>query len=152
MKFTRLISMSLAFVAFLAACSSSGVDARKVIAAYNEAVIQAHRTGDISKLTEVADAREARAIAVTVDTKRSAGLVLEATLESLEIEAVKKGSEKDMTVETKERWRYFDRRLAPGASPGPVISADMKMRYICALQDGRWKVAQIETIANNVKK
>jgi hypothetical protein len=73
--------------------------------------------------------------------------VLESQLESFEVTRAK-ATRDTATVETRERWRYHDRRLQPGAPPGPEIASLMTMRYSLVRESGRWKVAQVATNAS----
>lgn len=127
-------------------CSHQKDEPLKIVRAYNEAVIYAHKTGDTSRLTEVAGDREARIISILIDTKRAAGLVLESTLEDIKVINVEKINSNSMIITTSERWRYYDRPLKPGKSLGPVIKAFMKVKYECGKIDGKWKVMKIAVL------
>ncbi|HEY6009511.1 MAG TPA: hypothetical protein VIU40_14395 [Geobacteraceae bacterium] len=146
----RLLISCLLLISF-AGCSGENREAQRLVRAYNDAVIQAYRSGDTGRLADVAGDRELRIITTLLDVKRSAGLVLEATLESLQVTGVEKAGAGDMTVETQERWSYQDRSLAPGAPPGRLIRADMAMRYSCAREGGKWKVIRVATVSNTVE-
>jgi hypothetical protein len=134
--------MCLALVPAAFACTRTD-DPLKIVRAYNDAVILAHRTGDTSRLADVAGEREARLVSVLIATKRGAGLVLEATLENLAVDRVQKPSVASMLIETSERWRYFDRPLKLGGNPGQPILAAMKVRYECEQSGGAWKVMKM---------
>jgi hypothetical protein len=129
------------------ACSHSD-DPLRIVQTYNNAVILAHRTGDISKLGDVAGEREARIVGVLVTTKRGAGLVLEATLERIEVLRVERSGSDSQIIETSEQWRYYDRPLKPGKSPGQIIEAAMKLQYECARTDNIWKVMKVNVLEN----
>ncbi len=132
------------------ACTRSD-DPLRIVRNYNDAVILAHRTGDISKLGDVAGEREARVVGVLVNTKRGAGLVLEATLERIEVLRSQKSGPDSQIIETSEQWRYYDRPLKPGSSPGQVIEADMKVQYECERTDKIWKVVKVKVLENKFK-
>jgi len=123
-------------------------DPLRIVQTYNNAVILAHRTGDISKLGDVAGEREARIVGVLVTTKRGAGIVLEATLEHIEVLRTKKSGTDSQIIETSEQWRYYDRPLKPGNSPGQIIEAAMKVQYECARMDNTWKVMKVKVLEN----
>jgi hypothetical protein len=100
-------------------------------------------------MPRVAAAKEAERVRVLVDLKSSSKLVLESTLEAFEttrIQAAPEGG--GASVETRERWRYFDRHLVPGEPPGPTFVSDMTMRYDLVREDGRWKVRDVTTLSN----
>ncbi len=142
------IGAILSLAAF--ACTRSD-DPLRIVRNYNDAVILAHRTGDISKLSDVAGEREARIVGVLVNTKRGAGLVLEATLERIEVLRSQKSGPDSMIIETSEQWRYYDRPLKPGSSPGQVIEADMKVQYECERTGKIWKVMKVKVLENKFK-
>jgi hypothetical protein len=142
-----------AFLLFLsvAACGAARDperdDLERAVRAYNDAVIRAHRERDAALASDIVTARELRKIIAIVDLKRGAELVLEADVDRLEVDAVEPLDDRRL-VRTTERWRYRDRPLAPGASPGPLLVADMSMEYQLLKEDGRWKVNQVRTLSN----
>lgn len=137
--------MCVALVPAAFACTRAD-DPLKIVRAYNDAVILAHRTGDTSRLAGVAGESEARIVSVLVATKRGSGLVLEATLEHLAVDRVQKTSAATMVIETNERWRYFDRPLQPGGNPAQPILAAMKVLYECERSAGAWKVMKVKVL------
>ena len=135
-----------------ASCDRGGREGERVVRRYNEAVINAYRSGDAARLSEVAGEREARTIATLIDVKRGAGLVLDPVLETLEVTSVQKEGQDRMQVETKEKWRYQDRSVAPGGTPGPLVMAEMRMRYDCERVSGTWKIMKVTTLENRATK
>lgn len=134
----------------LAACARPEREVERAVRAYDEALVVAYRTGDASRMGEVAAEDEARRVAMLVDIKASAQLVLEATIEALEVTRVEAGARPDAAAaETRERWRYFDRHLRPGEAPGPTIVSEMTMRYDLVREGGRWKVSAVKTLARH---
>ncbi len=142
--------MGMLFSLAAFACTHSD-DPLRIVRTYNDAVILAHRTGDISKLGDVAGERESRIVGVLVNTKRGAGLVLEATLERIEVLRSEKTGPDSRIIETNEQWRYYDRPLKPGSSPGQVIEADMKVQYECERTGNTWKVMKVKVLENKFK-
>lgn len=136
----------------LAACSRSASDAAaRAVREYDDELIRAFRTSNPSRIAGVATRTEADRVLVLVDLKSSNRLVLESTLERFEVVSSRAFIDgKSATVETKERWRYFDRPIAPGRSPGPEIVSEMRMRYELAWDSGRWKVADVTTLENAI--
>ncbi len=133
----------------LAACSRPEREAATAVREYDDALVVAYRTGDASGMGRVAAAKEAERVRVLVDLKSASRMVLESTLEVFEATNVRVAPPGDAaSVETKERWRYFDRHLEPGEEPGPTVVSDMAMRYDLVREGGRWKVAQVTTLAN----
>lgn len=135
----------------LAACGGRAGDAAQAVRDYDAALVRAFRMSDPSRMTEVATQKEADRIRVIADLKAASRLVLESTLERLDVRSseVAAGGQR-ATVETAERWRYFDRALSPGRSPGPAIVSEMRMRYDLVWEGGRWKVAQVTTVSNEI--
>jgi hypothetical protein len=144
--------ISFLFLLSTAACTGDDREAGQLVRSYNDALIQAYRSGETDRLREVAGDRELRIVTTLLDIKRSSGLVLEAAVESLDVTGVKKGEADHMTVETRESWRYQDRSLTPGAAPGRLIHADMVMRYSCEREKGKWRVVRVATLRNAVRE
>jgi hypothetical protein len=140
-----LIGTALILAGF--ACTRAD-DPLKIVRAYNDAVILAHRTGDTGRLAEVAGEREAGLVSVLVMTKRGAGLVMEATLERLQVLDSRKTVPGSLIIETSEQWRYYDRPLKPGSSPGQTIEAAMKVQYECERTGTAWKVMKVKVLEN----
>jgi len=138
---------------FILSCSEPlNTNALNLVSAYNKASIHAFRTSDFSLLGNVAGDKELRVIKVLVESKQYGGVVLESTLEKLELVSVKESGTTGMIVDTKERWRYYDRPLSPKMPPGPVFVGEMTMRYDCSKASGKWKVMKVTTIANKTEK
>ena len=142
-------ALATAVLAAAAACSRPAGDAARAVREYDDVLVRAYRDGDTSGMARVASAKEAGRVRVLVDLKSAGKLVLESTLESFEVVRadVAPGGDR-ATVETRERWRYFDRHLRPGDAPGPTFVADMSMRYDLVREDGRFKVGGVTTLAN----
>jgi len=132
----------------ISGCGTGHDDAVRAVRAYDEALIRAYRASDISALKAVATEAEVKRLFVLIDLKRSNGLVLESTLEGLRVISEQKSGEKAMVVETRERWRYYDRPLEPGRQLGQVFVADMSMRYHLVLDEENWKVDHGETLSS----
>lgn len=137
----------LLLFAGLAGCSGPCADAEKLVRAYNEASINAYRTGDVTRLSLIADEKELRKIKVLLDIKRREGLVLESEMKSLEVTSCTQPAQDSMTVETRERWRYFDRPIKPGIPAGKVFMADMELTYMFRRMSGAWKVGQVKAVS-----
>jgi hypothetical protein len=141
----RAVVLALA----IAACSRPEREVARVVREYDEALVVAYRTGDASRMTKVASAKEAERIRVLVDLKSASRLVLESTLEAFEATRVQLApGAGTASVETKERWRYLDRRLDPGEEPGAPFVSEMTMRYDLAREGGRWTVRDVTTLSS----
>ena len=146
---SRTLIAAVALTASVAACRD-GADAEveRAVRDYDEALVQAFRAGDARTVRAFALEKEANRVVVLVDLKRSNGIVLESTLERLEVTGTSRTGPGGRTVETVERWRYFDRPLAPGRPPGTVFVAEMRMRYELAREEDRWKVESVRTLSS----
>jgi hypothetical protein len=138
-----------ALLALLACARGTDREVAAAVRAYDDALVLAYRTGDASRMTAVAAADEARRVQVLVDLKAAAQLVLEATLEELEVTRVEAGAR--AVAETRERWRYYDRHLRPGEPSGPTIVSEMTMRYDLVREGGRWKVSAVKTLSSGTR-
>jgi len=130
-------------VAVLAACSSDRSEAERAVRAYDEALVAAYRANDPALVAPRVTARELRKVTALIDLKRSNGIVLESTLESLEVESASRPAPDRLQVSTRERWRYFDRPLAPGSPTGQVFVAVMALDYQLVREGGAWKVDEL---------
>lgn len=143
-------SAALALLA-ASACSTDRREAERAVRAYDEAVIQAYRARDLSKLREVATEREWGKVQTLVDLKAAGRLVLESELESLAVTEVQGGSPDRMAARTRERWRYWDRPLDPGKPQGTVFVADMTLEYhLVRERGGPWKVDAVRALSNEL--
>jgi hypothetical protein len=122
--------------------------AEHAVRAYDEALAEAYRMSDASRLSEVAGEREVGRVQVLIDLKRSSGLVLESRIESLTVTDVRPVRPDGLEVRTRERWRYHDRPTRPGRPPGPVFVADMEMEWSLARVRGKWRVEKGRTLSS----
>lgn len=139
-------STLIALVLAQGACDANRRDGEAAVRAYNDALIEAYRTADPAGLEAVAGPDECRRIQVLIDLKESNRIVLESTLESLEVISVEPAESGGLQVETQERWRYRDRPKDPGRPPGDELVAETGLRYDLAFRDGRLKVVEAETL------
>jgi hypothetical protein len=143
-------ALLLPLVAALA-CAPGDRDRRaaeQAVRAYDEALVRAFRSGDREGMRETATEREATRVRVLVVVKSADRLVLESTLERLDVVSAAPAGTDGFTVRTAERWRYHDRPLDPGRTAGPVFVAEMKLEYEVAREAGRWRVARVRTLAS----
>ena len=86
---------------------------------------------------------------VLVRIKGERRVVLESALESFEVVRIEAPARGAAVVDARERWRYVERPLDPGAAAGPPVVSAMTMRYHLGPEGGRLKVRQVETIASD---
>jgi hypothetical protein len=135
-------------LALAAGCGADRREAEGAVRAYNEAAIHAYRTRDFAPLQKVATEKEWGRVVVLVDLKSASKLVLESELQALEVTKVERPGPDGMVVETRERWRYYDRPLEPGRPAGQVFVADMVLRYeFERAKEGGWRMGQARTLS-----
>ena len=140
----REILLFLLATSILWGCAENSTEAvTAVVRAYNNAVIEAYRTGSAQPLLPYASEKEMNKVQVLVDLKMSNRLVLESELQSLELLSAVREPDDTYTVRTRERWKYFDRPLQVGVPPGPTFVADMFIRYTLRREGDRWKVQKL---------
>ncbi len=144
---TRRAAAALA-IAVAAGCGSDRRDAERTVRAYDEAAILAYRARDFGPLQQVATQAEWGRVVVLVDLKAGARLVLESTLESLEVTEARRAGPGAMVVRTRERWRYHDRPLDPGSARGPEFVAEMTLEYQLVREGDRWRVDRTRTLSS----
>jgi hypothetical protein len=141
----------LLVAAALLACAPGDRDRReaeRAVRAYDDALVRAFRTSDLEGMRATATEAEASRVRVLVDLKIADRLVLESTLERLEVLSATRAGGDGFTVRTAERWRYFDRPLDPGRPVGRAVLAEMQMEYDVAREGGRWLIARARTLSN----
>lgn len=122
--------------------------AERAVSAYAEALTEAYRMSDASRLRDVAGEKEVGRVRVLIDLKRSSGLVLESRIESFTVTGVRAAGPDGLVVRTRERWRYHDRPTRPGRPPGPVFVAEMEMEWDLARVRGTWRVEKGRTLSS----
>jgi hypothetical protein len=142
-------ALALALVLALGACRSGEREAVGAVRAYDDTLVAAFRTGDASGLRDVASEDEARRVEVLLAIKAERRVVLESALESFEVVRVEVPARGAALVDARERWRYLERPLDPGAAAGPPVVSAMTMRYHLGPEGGRLKVRQVESIASD---
>ncbi len=135
-------------LALAAACGSERREAERTVRAYDDASVLAYRTRDFGPLQAVATRGEWGRVVVLVDLKTAARLVLESTLELLEVTDARRADPGTMAVRTRERWRYHDRPLDPGKAQGPELVAEMTLEYQLVRDGDRWKVDRVRTLSS----
>lgn len=142
-----LVALALA-PALLAGCSrelawADRTRGKDAVRRYLDASRAAYLANDPALLAPVATERELRKVIALIDLKRANGLVLDGTVESLEVQRVTRTEDGKLQVATRERWRYFDRPAAGGGPSGQVFVAVMELDYDLVLEGGAWKVAEV---------
>jgi hypothetical protein len=122
--------------------------AERAVRAYDEALAEAYRMSDASRLSQVAGEGEVGRVQVLIDLKLSSALVLESRIESLTVTDVRAAGPDGLVVRTRERWRYHDRPTRPGRPPGPVFVAEMEMEWDLARVRGTWRVEKGRTLSS----
>lgn len=125
----------------LLGCSGLSDDrAEKLIRRYNEQVVEAYRTADVS-VVKAASAEERRKLTVLVDVNLDMSINLDAQLRSLAVEKVERAGG-ELLVTTRESWRYVERRTGTGEQVGPVGEDEYFIEYQLGERAGEWVVVQ----------
>jgi hypothetical protein len=147
----RLFAAAAVTIASVLAAACSDPDraaAEAAVRAYNEALVLAYRTSDPAPVEPLVTRKELGKLIALIDLKTAAGLVLESTLEELEVTSVEKTDPEHMVVRTGERWRYFDRPRKPGAAPSQEFVARMTLEYTFVTDGVEWRMDQARTLEN----
>ena len=146
MKHSLSLVLSVLFsITLLSACADTTKETVvKVIRDYNNAAIEAYRTGTAKPLLAYADEKEVNKVQILVDLKTSNKLILESKLVTLEVISSTRETDGRYSVRTKERWKYFDRPLRVGAAPGPVFIADIYLEYLLQTAGSNWKIQKVK--------
>jgi hypothetical protein len=141
---TSRLSLVAACALAAAACHrASDADAERLVRAYLTRLVEAYRASDAEIAAPVVSEREATKLTGLIGVKRDADLTLDAELLEIAFDRFeRKGSE--VVVETRERWRYRDRRIGTGKQVGDESYDAYRMRYHLAHEKGRWVVDRLE--------
>jgi hypothetical protein len=146
---TRFGTAVLSAVA-LAACSRERISpeeqgAQATVRRYDEALVQAYRTGNAELLADVAEPEEVKRVATLIATLAERGEVMEARQTEFHVLGVTVNlREKAVTlVDVVETWRYEHRSLADRDAVVPAKTATYRLAYDLTHDGGRFKVWQI---------
>ena len=145
--------LAAALVAAAAGSLGCGGDRREAEAlarGYVTALAAAYRQNDPAPVAPLVGARHLRKVSTLIDLKRTARLVLESEVESLEVTAVERTAPDRLVVRTRERWSYQDRPLDPGASPGPRHVVLLALEYAFLREGGAWKLDEAKALSSEV--
>lgn len=117
--------------------------AKQAVQAYLDASRAAYLANNPALLAPAATVREVNKVTALIDLKRGNGLVLDGTVESLELQRVSRPEDDKLLVATRERWRYFDRPASGKGPNGQVFVAVMELDYDLVREGGVWKVAEV---------
>lgn len=145
-----LLVAALAVAAGLAGCRGDRGEAEALARAYVAALASAYRQSDPAPLTPLAGEHHLRKVSALIDLKKAARLVLESEAESLEVTAVERPAPARLVVRTRERWRYQDRPLDPGATPGPRYLVVLALEYAFVRDGGAWKLEEARALSSEV--
>lgn len=118
-------------------------EAQKLVARYDQAVIQAYRLNDVRRVDPVVlpDSVEGRRLTGLIGVRMDMGISLDASLLSLQIMDVQqKGGQ--LLVRAHERWSYRDRKMGTGAPVGQPSDDDYELEYRFQRQGRAWLVSE----------
>lgn len=118
-------------------------EAVRIVRVYNDAVIQALRSGDARLIDPVTGPEEGRKLTGLIGVKLDQGITMDATLLDFRLVDVAYGRD-EVVVSTEERWHYLERRIGSGEQVGPESRDHYFMRYHVRRPEKRWVVDRIE--------
>jgi hypothetical protein len=127
----------------LAGCGRpSREQARQLVERYNKAVSEAYRRADVKLIDPVVGPAEGSKLTGLIGVRLDMGLTLDSQLLFLEVTGVepKKG---ELRVQTRERWRYCDRKIGTGERVGEESLDSYEMLYIFKRLNKEWVVDEI---------
>ena len=140
----RLIPAVALCLLSLSACDRFGrSDAEALVRRYNERNIQAFRSGDARLTEETTGEAEGKKLVGLIGVRADLGLVLDSSILEFEVtEARRAGG--GWEVETRERWRWQQRRADDGTPVGPDSTDAYWVKYRVGKEGDRWVVQAIE--------
>jgi hypothetical protein len=143
-------ALAAAAAAGSAGCGGDRREAERLARGYVAALAAAYRQNDPAPVAPLVGARHLGKVSTLIDLKRTARLVLESEAESLEVTAVERPAPDRLVVRTRERWRYQDRPLDPGANPGPRHVVVLALEYAFVREGGAWKLDEAKALSSEV--
>jgi hypothetical protein len=134
-------------VAAIAACQGvSNEEALQLVERYNRVVCEAYRRGDVNLIDPVVGPNEGKKLTGLIGVRLDMGMTLDAELLSLEVTGVEQ-HEHTLQVQTRERWRYRDRKIGTGEQIGEESLDYYEMLYIFKKINKAWMVDKIKFTA-----
>jgi len=124
---------------------TSSAEGEQIVRRYLALLVDAYRTSDANLADPAVTDKEGRKLTGLIGVKLDMGIYLDARLLELEVGRVER-SEKVMLIETRERWRYRDRRIGSGAQVGAESIDSYAIRYHFVQDKGHWLVDQLEFV------
>lgn len=141
------VLLALVCITGLTACSRvSQPQARQLVERYNTVVSEAYRRGDVKIVDSVVGPNEGRKLTGLIGVRLDLGLTLDSKMLALEVLDVQQ-SKDGLSVRTRERWSYCDRRIGTGQQVGEKSEDAYEMRYFFKRAEKEWLVDRIEFAA-----
>ncbi len=139
----RLLCL-LGMVAVLDGCSRvNRTEARALVARYDQAIIEAYRLNDVRLADPVVlpDSVEGRRLTGLIGVRMDMGISLDASLVSLQVVGASQ-QDGQLLIQTRERWRYRDRRVGTGEAVGQPSEDAYDLEYRFQRRKGAWLVTE----------
>lgn len=117
-------------------------DGEQAVRVYLDKVIEAYRVSDEGIVDPYVGDEHALRLVGLIGVKRDAGLTLDARLLEISFERVERAGDR-LSVFTRERWHYADRKIGTGAQVGQDSMDSYHNRYDLIRKGDRWVVEQI---------
>ncbi|MCX6903994.1 MAG: cytochrome c biogenesis protein ResB, partial [Verrucomicrobia bacterium] len=134
----------LSCLLFLAGCQRSSLSqARQLVERYNRVVAEAYRRGDVKLIDPVVGPNEGKKLTGLIGVRLDLGMTLDSQMLALEVTGVQKAKD-ELRVQTRERWRYRDRKIGTGEQVGEESLDSYEMLYIFKKSGKDWLVDEIK--------
>jgi hypothetical protein len=118
---------------------------KKVVNQYNNLLIEANKSRDVSPLDNIADDNVVRKLYLWMAAWEDGNVYLDAELKKLDFVDFKIAGEK-VDVTTYENWNYIYRDLNTQEIAEPSRSISYKMKYSLEKREGQWLITDINIL------
>ena len=109
---------------------------------YIRAVSEAYRRVDVTLADDIVGETEGKRLTGLIGVRQDMGISLDAEALSVEVTAIETNDGGELLVQTKETWRYRDRRIGTGQQVGAESLDHYEMLYVFKKSKGRWLVEE----------
>ena len=141
-----LIIIVLTFNSCNSITGSERRDIEDTVRRYNNALMEAYKSGDFSALRDVATEREYRKVMVYIQSYTSEGEKIVSELKVLKVKGIRKKSPNKAEVLTKERWTYSRIDHRTGKTLVPETIYEYEIQYNVTRENNSWKIASIKVL------
>jgi hypothetical protein len=138
--------LTIAALALTSGCHAADErEGQAAVQRYLDLLAKAYRASDAELVDPLLGDEQGLKVTGLIGVKRDMGLVLDATLLQIEFDKVTRDGAA-LVVETRERWKYLDRRIGTGQPAGPESTDAYRMRYRFERKEGKLLLADLSFI------